>query len=50
MLSPKAKEDTILAQSKEERGSRTTKGQESSTTTLFSLLAEIREEMKRRDE
>ena len=50
MLSPKAEEDTIPAQSRAERGSRTAEGQESSTTTLFSLMTEMREEMKRRDE
>ena len=50
MLSPKAEEDTIPTQSRVERGSRTTEGKESSTSALFSLLTEMREEMKRRDE
>ena len=50
MLSPKADEDTMLAQSISERGSRTAEGQESSSSGLFSLLIEMRKEMKRRDE
>ena len=50
MLSLRAKEDTMPAHSREERGSRTAKGQESITSGLFSLLIEMREEMKRRDE
>ena len=50
MLSPKAEEDTIPTQSITERGSRTSEGQESSTVAMFSLLIEMREEMKRRDE
>ena len=50
MLSPRAEEDTTPAQSRAERGSRTAEGQESSTSGLFSLLTEMREEMKMRDE
>ena len=47
MLSLKAKEETIPAHNIVERGNRTTEEQESSTLGLFSLLTEIREEMKR---
>ena len=50
MLSPKDEKYTIPAQSRAERGNRTAEEQESSTVTLFSLLIEMREEMKRRDE
>ena len=50
MLSPRDEEGTMLAQSIAKRGSRTAEGEESSTSGLFSLLTEMREEMKRRDE
>ena len=50
MLSSRAEEDTIPAQKRAERGSRTVEGQESSTEALLSLLIEIREELKKRDE
>ena len=50
VLSLRAEEDTMLAQSIAKRGSRTAEGEESSTSGLFSLLTEMREEMKRRDE
>ena len=38
----------IPTQSREERGSRTVEGKDSSTSRLFSLLTEMREEIKRR--
>ena len=50
MLSLKAKEDTLPTQSRAERGSMTAEGQESSTSGILSLLIEMREEIKRRDE
>ena len=50
MLSPRAKEDIIPAQNKAERGNKIAEEQESSTSGLFFLLTEMREEMKRRDE
>ena len=50
MLSPRVEEDTIPAQSRAKRGNKTVEGQESNTLGLFSLLIEMREEVKRRDE
>ena len=50
MLSPKAEEDIMTAQNKAERGIRTIEEQDSNTSALFSLLTEMREEMKRRNE
>ena len=50
MLSHRAEEDTMHAQSKAERGNKTSEEQKSSTSRLFSLLTEMREEMKGRDE
>ena len=50
VLSPKAEEDIMTAQNKAERGIRTIEKQESNTSALFSLLTEMREEMKRRDQ
>ena len=50
MFSPRAEEDTMSSQSKVERWSRIIERQESSTSGMFSLLIEMREEMKRKDE
>ena len=49
VLSPSA-EDTLHAQNIVERGKRRAEEQESITLELFSLLTEMREEMKRRGE
>ena len=49
MLSPKVKE-TVPVHNRAERGERRAEEQESSNSELFSLLTEMREEMKRRDE
>ena len=43
-------EETVPAQNREEKGKRKIKEQESSNSELFSLLTEIGEEMKMRDE
>ena len=50
MISPKVEEDTMLAQRRAERGSKTAEGKKSSISGFFSLLIEMRVEMKRRDE
>ena len=49
MPSPSA-EETVHAQNKAEREKRRAKEQESGNSKMFSLLTEMREEMKRRDE
>ena len=49
MLFPSA-EGTLLAQNIAERGKRRSKEQETTTSELFSLLTDMREEMKRRNE
>ena len=49
MLSPSL-EETLPAQNRAKRGKRRAEEQESNTSKLFSLLIEMREEMKRRDE
>ena len=49
MLSSRA-EETISAHNRAEKRKRRTEEQESSNSELFSLLTEMREEMKRRDE
>ena len=50
VLSPRAEENIMPTQNKTERGNMTAKEQESNTLGFFSLLTEMREEMKRRDE
>ena len=49
MISSSAKE-TVPAQNIAKRGKRIAEEQESNNFELFSLLTEMREEMKRRDE
>ena len=49
MISPSA-EETLPTKNREEIGKTRAKEQDSNTFELFSLLTEIREKMKRRDE
>ena len=49
MLSPRA-EEIVYAHNKAERGKKRAEDQESSNSELFSLLIEMSEEMKKRDE
>ena len=49
VLSPSA-EETLSAQNIEERGKRIAEEQDSNNSEMYSLLIEMREEMKRRDE
>ena len=50
MLPPRAEEDIMSAHNRAEKGNMTVEEQESNTSGLFSLLIEMKEEMKRRDE
>ena len=50
MLSPKVEEETMPTQNRAEKGNMIVEEQENNTSGLFSLLTEMREEIKRRDE